>query len=86
MGRVMAIRCQELFDPVSNPCKQLRTGTLLEGIGDGPLFVDDFKVATARERRPADAKVRSTCKKNLSFVLVGVSVQLSGKVSRSCTI
>lgn len=79
MGRVTAIRGQELPDPVGDPCKQLRTRTLLEGIGDGPLFVDDFKVAAARERRPADAKVRSTWKKNLFYVLVGDNVHLNGK-------
>jgi hypothetical protein len=56
----MALNVQELLDPVSNPCEQFLAGAFLQGIGDGPLFVDDFKVALARKRCPANAKVRPT--------------------------
>lgn len=73
----MAFRGQELSNPVGDPCKQLRAGTLLEGIGDGPLFVDDIKVTASRERCPAHAKVSSTLKKILPLgALVSGNVHL----------
>lgn len=54
---VLARGAQELFDPVGDPGEQALAGALLELVRDGPLLVNDVKLAIARECCTADSEI-----------------------------